>query len=85
MAAAGEPWAQAIGAASGESTSDAERKAAMAHAHARIPDSARTPGDRLLHIGLSVLKSELVAEHPGSLYCVAGRLPAALGRPLVGW
>lgn len=85
MAAAGEPWAQVIGAASAEGVSDGERKIAMAHANARIPDLARTPGERLLHIGLAVLKSELAAEHPGSVYRVAGRLPAALGRPMIGW
>lgn len=85
MAAAGEPWAQVIGAASAEGVSDGERKIAMAHANARIPDSARTPGERLLHIGLAVLKSDLAAEHPGSVYRVAGHLPAALGRPMIGW
>ena len=85
MAAAGEPWAQIIGAASAESARDADRKIAMTHAHARIPDSARTPSERLLCIGLSVVKSELAAEHPGSIYRLAGRLPAALGQPLLGW
>ena len=85
MAAAGEPWAQVIGKASAEGTSDAERKLAMAHATTRIPDSARTPADRLLHIGLAVLKSELAAEHAGSVLRVAGRLPASLGRPMIGW
>ena len=85
MAAAGEPWAQVIGAASAESTSPACRKAAMAHANTTIPDSARAPSERLLHIGLAALKSELVDERVGSVYRVAGRLPAALGRPLIGW
>jgi hypothetical protein len=85
MAAAGEPWAQVIGAASAEGVSDGDRKIALAHANERIPDSARTPCERLLHIGLAVLKSDLAAEHPGSVYRVAGRLPAALGRPLIGW
>jgi hypothetical protein len=85
MAAAGDPWAQVIGAASADSASESERKTAMAHASARIPDSARTPSDRLLHIGLSALKSELADEHAGSLYRVAGRLPAALGRLMLEW
>ncbi len=85
MAAIGEPWAQVIGAASVEGTSDADRKTALLHANARIPDSVRTQGDRLLHIGLLALKTELVAEHAGSIYRVAGRLPAALGRPLLAW
>lgn len=85
MAAAGEPWAQVIGKASSDITSDADRKIAMAHANARIPDSARTPGERLLHIGLAVLKSELAHEHEGSIHRVAGRLPASLGRAMVGW
>jgi hypothetical protein len=85
MVAAGEPWAQVIGQASAESLPDSDRKSAMAHAKTRIPDSARTPRERLLHVGLAVLKSELVAEHEGSLYRVAGRLPAALGRAMIGW
>lgn len=85
MAAAGETWAQVIGKASAKSTSDADRKIAMVHANTRIPESARTPSERLLHIGLAVLISELATEHPGSLYRVAGRLPASLGRPMVGW
>jgi len=85
MAAAGEPWAEIMGAAAAQCTSDAGRKIATVHAKTRIPDSARTPSARLLHIGLSVLKSELVAEHPGSIYRFAGRLPAALGRPTIGW
>jgi hypothetical protein len=85
MALAGEPWAQVIGRASAEGTSEAERRIAMSHANTRIPDSVRTPGERLLHIGVAVLKSELAAEHPGSIARVAGRLPAPLGRPLIGW
>jgi len=85
MAAAGDPWAQILGDASSESTSDADRKIAMAHASTRLPDSARTPSERLLHIGLAALKSELAAENPGSVHGVAGRLPVALGRTLVGW
>jgi hypothetical protein len=85
MAAAGEPWAQAIGAGSRETLADADRKIAMALAHMRIPDSARTPSERLLHVGLATLKSELAADHAGSRYRVAGRLPTSLGRPLIGW
>ena len=85
MAAAGEPWAQAIGEGSRETLSDADRKIAMAFAHTRIPDSARTPSERLLHIGLVALKSELAADHAGSRYRVAGRLPLSLGRPMIDW
>jgi hypothetical protein len=85
MAAAGDPWAQVIGAASADSASEAERKTAMAHASVRIPDSARTPSDRLVYVGLSALKSELADKHAGSIYRVAGRLPAALGRFMLGW
>ena len=85
MVAAGEPWAQVIGQASAQSLPDPDRKGAMAFAKTRIPDSVRTPGERLLHVGLAVLKSELAAEREGSLYRVAGRLPATLGRPLIGW
>jgi hypothetical protein len=85
MAAAGEPWAQVIGEVAAASLSEAERKVAMNHANVRIPDSARTPAERLLHVGLAALKSELAAEHPGSVCRVAGRLPVSLGRPMVGW
>jgi hypothetical protein len=85
MAAAGEPWAQVIGAASAESVAVADRKVAMSYANMQIPDSARTTSERLVHIGLAVLKSELAADHAGSIYRVAGRLPATLGRPLLGW
>jgi hypothetical protein len=85
MVAAGEPWAQVIGQASTESLPEPDRKIAMAHAKTRIPASARTPRERLLHVGLAVLKSELVAEHEGSIYRVAGRLPVALGRAMIGW
>jgi hypothetical protein len=85
MAAAGEPWAQVIGEAAAESLSDAERKIAMHHAGTRIPDSARTPSERLLCVGLAALKSDLAAEHPSSIHRVAGRLPEALGRVMIGW
>ena len=85
MAAAGEPWAQAIGEGARETLSVAERKIAMAFAHTRIPDSARTPGERLMHVGLATLQSELAADHVGSLYRVAGRLPSSLGRSMIGW
>jgi hypothetical protein len=85
MASAGEPWAQLIGAASLVAVSVEERSVAAALANQRIPDSARTPGERLLHVGLAALKSELVAEGTGSLLRVAGRLPEPLGRPMIGW
>lgn len=85
MAAAGEPWAQAIGEGARETLSGADRKIAMAFAHTRIPDSACTPGERLMHVGLATLKSELAADHAGSLYRVAGRLPSTLGRSMIGW
>ena len=85
MASAGEPWAQLIGAASLAVASPEERSVAAALANQRIPASARTPGERLLHIGLAALQSELVAEGAGSLLRVAGRLPEPLGRPMIGW
>ena len=85
MASAGEPWARAIGEASLEVVSSADRLAAADHADTSIPPSARTAGDRLLHIGLVALKSDLAAENPGSIFRVAGRLPAPLGRPMLGW
>ena len=85
MVAAGGPWAKTIGEASLENTSSEARSAAAALANTMIPASARTPAERLLHIGLAALQSELAAEQAGSLFRVAGRLPAPLGRPMIGW
>jgi len=85
MAAAGEPWARVIGEASAESVSDSDRREAVFRANAQIPDFARSLAERLLFIGLAALKSELDAEHPGSICRVAGRLPESVGRCLLGW
>ena len=85
MAAAGAPWAEVIRDASALALSKDERKTVLRHANAELPDSARTPRERLLHIGLAILKSDLVAEHPGSIYRVAGRLPVAMGKVWLGW
>ena len=85
MASAGEPWARVIGEASLEAVSGVARSAAADYANTTIPPVARTAGDRLLHIGLVALRSELAAESPGSLFRIAGRLPASLGRPMLGW
>ena len=83
MALAGEPWAQVIADASAEKVSDDDRRAARVHAATNVHASAGTPSDRLLHIGLAVLRERLLAEHVGSVFRVAGRLPAALGRQLL--
>ncbi len=85
MALAGEPWARVMAEAFNEELSDDQRKAAMGHVAANVHASARTPSERLLDIGLAVLKGDLSAEHAGSLFSVAGRLPAALGRRLLEW
>jgi hypothetical protein len=85
MASAGEPWAQEIAAGSMETVSPEARAAALAMAGAAGVAEARTPRDRMLAIGLGSLKTELTLEDPGSTSRVAGRLPAPLGRALIGW
>jgi len=85
MASVGEPWAGVIGKASFQPISPSERSAAAVFATAAADSEALTPADRMLAIGLAALRAELVAEHPGSPFRVAGRLPARLGRTLVGW
>ncbi|MBN2575820.1 MAG: hypothetical protein JXP73_14735 [Deltaproteobacteria bacterium] len=85
MAAAGEPWAQEIAAASAKRLSPEERAAAAELAAQAGASEERTPRDRLLAVGLAALKAELAAEAPGSCLRVAGRLPAPLGRVLAGW
>jgi hypothetical protein len=86
MALAGEPWAQVIADAFREKLSDDEREAARNHAATNVRASAYTSADRLLHIGLAALKACLSEEHAGSVFRVAGRLPAVLGRQLLdGW
>ena len=85
MASAGEPWAQDIAAASLATVSSAERAAATVDASAPAASEGRTARERMLAIGLASLKAELKAEGAGSPFRVAGRLPAPLGRSLVGW
>jgi hypothetical protein len=85
MALAGEPWAQLMADAFAEKISDDDRKAARMHAATNIRASAVTPSERLLHIGLAALKARLSDEHAGSVFRVAGRLPAHLGRQLLDW
>lgn len=85
MAMAGPPWAGVIGQALGEAISDDERRASAAHVVGPVDTAACTPSERLLHIGLRVLKVALSEEGPGALARVAGRLPVGLGRRLLGW
>jgi hypothetical protein len=89
MAVAGEPWAtvmaQAFGQAASRPVSEDERQAAVAQVAGSVALPAHTPGERLLHIGMATLAADLAAEHPGSRFRVAGRLPAQLGRRLLGW
>jgi len=83
MAAAGEPWAQAIGDASGSAISESERHSARAIAMAAL--TADSKEDCLISIGLAALRLDLPLDGPGSIFRVAGRLPARLGRRLIGW
>jgi hypothetical protein len=85
MAMAGPPWGELIGRALGEAISDEQRRAAAAHVAGAVDSAACTPAERLLHIGLRGLEVALSEEPPGSLARVAGRLPAGLGRRLLGW
>lgn len=81
----GEPWASLMIEAFSEPVSATERKAALLLAASNLQPSARTPAERLRDIGLAALTAQLEAEHPGSRFRVAGRLPAELGRRLLGW
>lgn len=84
MALAGPPWAALIGQAVCEAVSDEERQAATAQVAGPVNTTAHTSSDRLLHIGLRALRAALAEEHPGAVAQVAGRLPAPLGRVLLG-
>ena len=47
-------------------------------------EAPRTPIERLRQVGILALRAELQAEHSTSIAMVAGRLPANLGRMLLG-
>lgn len=85
MAAVGEPWAQEIAAGARQVLSPAERAAALGLAGRAGTSAGTTVRERLLAVGLAALKDELAAEGAGSALRVAGRLPATLGRALLGW
>ena len=85
MALAGEPWAKVIGEASVETVSRKDRSIATVLASTSVASQARAPAERMLAIGVAALRARLAEEHPGSPFRVAGRLPAPLGRALVGW
>jgi hypothetical protein len=84
MARVGEPWAQQILAAALEPTAQPVRATAVTLAEAMRGGLPRTPVERLRHVGVLALRAELQAEHSGSIRTVAGRLPADLGRRLLG-
>ena len=83
MALAGQPWAAVMAEAFAETISAEQRRVARMHASANVHASARTAAERLLHVGLAALKSELAEEGAASMLRVAGRLPAELGRSLL--
>ena len=85
MAGVGEPWAAEMAAGSREPATREERAAARALATAGATSDGPTADDRLLAVGIAATKAELEGEGAGSLLRLAGRLPAALGRALVGW
>jgi hypothetical protein len=85
MALAGEPWAAVMAAAFAQDLSQDQRRAAIAHAAANVHAPARTSSERLFHIGLAALREELAEDGVGSVFRVAGRLPARQGRQLLGW
>ena len=85
MASVGEPWAAEIAVGAWEPATAERRAAAAALASAATASEGHTAGERLLAVGLASLKAELAAEGAGSRMRVAGRLPAALGRALIGW
>jgi hypothetical protein len=85
MASAGEPWAQEIAAGALETVSTEARAAAVAGASRALAAAGSTMRERLLAVGLVALKAELEEDKEGSSFRVAGRLPAPLGRALLGW
>ncbi len=85
LAAVGEPWAAEIAAASVRPLSEAERGRARVLASRAVGPEARTPEERLQAVGLAALYDALSHEGPESVWQVAGRLPAALGRTWLGW
>jgi hypothetical protein len=84
MASVGEPWAQQILAAALEPASKSVKVAAVTLAEAMRGEAPRTPIERLRQVGILGLRAELQAELPTSIAMVAGRLPANLGRMLLG-
>jgi hypothetical protein len=84
MASAGPPWADEVAAAAAQPADTAAREAARELVARAAAVPATTPADRLCAVGLLALAPLLAAEGPGSLRRVAGRLPAELGRRLLG-
>lgn len=84
MAALGKPWAALVGEKSSESVAAAEHALALSHTRTPIPPSVTGIDDRLLYIGLSVLKEPLLKEGENSLFSVAGRLPHSIGCSWLG-
>jgi hypothetical protein len=84
MASVGEPWAQQILAVALEPASKASQVTAVTLAEAMRGGAPRTPVERLRQVGILALRAELRVEHSSSIAKVAGRLPADLGRMLLG-
>jgi hypothetical protein len=85
MAGVGEPWAREIAAASMAAATSEERADALTLAGAGSDCEGWTAEQRLLAIGIAATRAEFGAEGSGALARLAGRLPAALGRGLIGW
>lgn len=85
MAAAGEPWAGELAAGAAEPSTADEQAEVAALVAAAETGPCPTARERLLQVGLTAAKRELEAEGRASVLSVAGRLPASLGRGLVGW
>lgn len=83
MASVGEPWSAHVLAAAVEAASRSARPATAILVEAARLTSPRSPVERLQHVGVVALRSELRSEHPDSSAKVAGRLPAELGRVLL--
>jgi hypothetical protein len=84
MASLGEPWASVILASSLQAPSKEEHALAVTCATTAALSWVRSPRERLLSIGLAVLKAKLAAEDSGSPFRVAGRLPCPLGLAVAG-
>jgi hypothetical protein len=84
MAAAGPRWAGEISTASSRAASAAEREGARALVARATTTEGTGTIERLRAVGVLALRAALLEEGWRSVARVAGKLPVALGRRLLG-